>query len=70
MAKIKRERMIGLTENIEAALMMVEDFSGLKPSQYCRQAILEKLVRDGFMQHPAAARFQNNNPQPQNIPAE
>ncbi len=67
MAKIKRERMIGITDAIDAALAMVEDFSGLKPSQYCRQAILEKLVRDGFMQHPAAARLNNN---PQNIPAE
>ncbi len=70
MAKIKRERMIGLTENIEAALMMVEDFSGLKPSQYCRQAILEKLVRDGFMQHPAAAHRNNIINPPQPVPAE
>ncbi len=59
--RIKRERMIGLTDAIEAALTVVEDFSGLKPSQYCRQAILEKLVRDGFMQHPAAAHLKNNN---------
>ena len=42
MAKIKRERMIGLTDAAEAALAMVEDFSGLKPSQYCRQAIIEQ----------------------------
>jgi hypothetical protein len=55
--------MIGLTEQIEAALTMVEDFSGLKPSQYCRQAILERLVKDGFMQHPAAVHLKNNTPQ-------
>lgn len=69
MAKIKRERMVGLTDQIDAALMLVEDFSGLKPSQYCRQAILEKLVRDGFMQHPATAHLKNNN-SPQVAPAE
>jgi hypothetical protein len=69
MAKIKRERMIGLTDQIDAALMVVEDFSGLKPSQYCRQAILEKLVRDGFMQHPAAAHFKNGD-SPQKVAAE
>ena len=68
MAKIKRERMIGLTDAIEAALATVEDFCGLKPSQFCRQAIIEKLVRDGYMAHPAAAHFNNNNPQ--NVPAE
>jgi hypothetical protein len=68
MQKIKRERMIGLTENIDAALALVEDFTGLKPSQYCRQAILERLVRDGFMKHPGAVHLNNNNPQ--NIPAE
>ena len=62
MAKIRRERMIGLTEEIDAALAMVEDFSELKPSQYCRQAIKEKLIRDGLMQHPAAVHF-NNRPQ-------
>ena len=67
MAKVTRERMVGLTENIDSALTLVEDFTGLKPSQYCRQAILERLVKDGFLQHPGAARLNNN---PQNIPAE
>ena len=58
--KLNGRRMVGLTDAIEAALTMVEDFTGLKPSQYCRQAMLEKLVRDGFMQHPGAARLNNN----------
>ncbi len=70
MAKIKRERMIGLTDQIDAALMLIEDFTGLKPSQYCRQAILERLVRDGFLVHPAAAHMKNNNKSPQAVPAE
>ena len=40
MAKIKRERMIGVTVAIDSALALVEDFTGLKPSAYCRVAIL------------------------------
>jgi hypothetical protein len=69
MAKIKRERQIGITLAIDAALAQVEDFTGLKPSAYCRVAILERLVRDGFMQHPAAAHLHNNNT-PQKVAAE
>jgi hypothetical protein len=69
MAKIKRERMIGVTVAIDTALGMVEDFTGLKPSQYCRVAILERLVKDGFMAHPAAAHLHNNN-SPQKVAAE
>jgi hypothetical protein len=42
---------------------MVEEFSELKPSQYCRLAIKEKLIRDGLMQHPAAVHFNNNHSQ-------
>jgi hypothetical protein len=59
MAKIKRERMIGITDAMDTALLLVEDFTGLKPSAYCRVAILERLVKDGFMQHPGASRLQN-----------
>lgn len=60
MAKIKHERMIGLTDAIDVALGMVEEFTGLKPTTYCRQAIREKLVRDGLLQ-PPSAHFKNNN---------
>jgi hypothetical protein len=61
--------MIGITDAIDAALAQVEDFTGLKPSAYCRVAILERLVRDGFMAHPAAAHLHNNNT-PQKVAAE
>ena len=64
--------MIGITDAtdaIDTALALVEDFTGLKASAYCRVAILERLVKDGFMQHPASARFQNNNT-PQKVAAE
>ena len=53
---------VAVTEEIQAALEVAADFSGLKPSQFGRQAIIEKLVRDGFIQHPGMARFENAVP--------
>lgn len=51
-AKIKTELAVGVTEEIKSALEIATEFQGMKPSQYGRQAILEKLVREGFMKHP------------------
>jgi hypothetical protein len=34
-------------------LQIATEFQGMKPSQYGRQAILEKLVREGYLRHPA-----------------
>ena len=51
-AKIKSEMSVGLTPEIESALQVATEFQGMKPSQYGRQAILEKLVREGFLKHP------------------
>jgi hypothetical protein len=59
-AQIKSEMSVGLTPEIEAALQVAVEFVGMKPSQFARQAILEKLVREGFMRHPGMV-FQNNN---------
>jgi hypothetical protein len=61
--KIKVEISVGLTEQIKSALEMASEFTGTTPSQYGRQAILEKLIREQFMQHPGIAHFQNNNHQ-------
>jgi hypothetical protein len=61
-ARILSEMSVGLTPEIEAALEVAADFSGLKPSQFGRQAIIEKLVRDGFIKHPGMARFENAMP--------
>ena len=61
-ARILSEMSVGLTPEIEAALEIASDFSGLKPSQFGRQAIIEKLVRDGFIKHPGMARFDNAVP--------
>ena len=64
----KREKLItqdlavGISAEIDAALKMVSDFSGLRPSQYARQAIIHKLVSDGFMQHPMAGKLNNGVP--------
>ena len=52
-AKIKSEMSVGLTPEIEEAIKIATDFAGIKPSQYGRQAILEKLVREGYLRHPA-----------------
>jgi hypothetical protein len=59
MAKILGEVNVGITEQISEALKIACDFSGLKPSQYCRQAVLCKLVAEGFMQHQMAVKQQN-----------
>ena len=56
-AKIKTEMSVGLTDEIQTALIMATDFVGMKPSQFGRQAILEKLVREGFLRHPGVANY-------------
>jgi hypothetical protein len=56
-AKIKTEMSVGLTDEIQTALIMATDFVGMKPSQFCRQAILEKLVREGFLRHPGISNY-------------
>lgn len=60
-ARILSELSVGLTDEISAALKLASEFAGIKPSQFGRQAILEKLVREGYLQHPAA-RLVNKAP--------
>jgi len=52
-AKVTEELSVGLTGEMLQALAIATEFQGMKPSQYGRQAILERLVREGFLQHPA-----------------
>jgi hypothetical protein len=59
-AKIKREMSVGLTPEIQQALLVATEFQGMKPSQYGRQAILEKLVQQGFLKHPMHRQWENN----------
>ena len=51
-ARIKQELSVGITEEIAASLKVAADFTEIKPSQFGRIAIIEKLCRDGFMRHP------------------
>jgi hypothetical protein len=53
-AKIKLLLTVGVTNEIKNALEMAAEFTGSTCSQLGRQAILQFLVREGFMQHPAA----------------
>ena len=57
-ARIKSEMSVGLTPEIEQALHLATEFQGMKPSQFGRQAILEKLVREGFLKHPMSRHFE------------
>lgn len=52
MALVKTDLVVGITDEINSTLKIATAFTGLKPSQYGRLAILEKLVRDGYMKHP------------------
>jgi hypothetical protein len=61
-AQITCEMMVGITPKIRDAIENACEDIGMKPSQFARQAIVEKLVREGFMTRPLQ-RF--NNPVPQ-----
>ena len=58
---ITKEVFIGLTDEICAALTVACTFSGVKPSIYGRQALLQRLVAEGFMQHPLAHLANNHS---------
>jgi hypothetical protein len=52
-SRISVELFVGVTPEMAQALAMACEFEGVKGSQFGRQAILEKLVRHGYMVHPA-----------------
>ena len=52
MARIKTELAVGVTAEIQAALETAVAFSGIKASQYARIALVEKLTRENFLEHP------------------
>jgi hypothetical protein len=52
-ARINREAIIGVDDQITDALELATAFFGTTVSQYGRAALIEKLCRDGFMRHPA-----------------
>ena len=57
-AKIKTEISVGVTSEILDALGTAVEFSGIRASRYARIALVEKLVREQFMDHPAMHRLQ------------
>jgi len=58
-ARILSELSVGITPEIEKALDIAVEFSGMKASQIGRQALLEKLVREGYLRHPGIINHQN-----------
>ena len=52
-ARIKKEAVIGIDDEIAGALELATAFFQTTVSQYGRAKIIEGLVRDGFIQHPA-----------------
>jgi hypothetical protein len=54
MATLSEEINVSLSPEVATALKLATEFTGLRTSQYGRQAIIEKLVRDQFMAHPMA----------------
>jgi hypothetical protein len=51
-ARVPYEMNVGITAEMQAAMRMICDFTGMRPAQYARQALLEKLVRDRAIASP------------------
>jgi hypothetical protein len=52
---------VGLTKEMETAIAVITAFNAVTPSQYGRRAILNQLVNDGLIQHPAQRLAETNN---------
>lgn len=61
-AQITSEIMVGLTEKIREGIEIACACNGMRPSQYCRQAVFEKLVREGVIEPPTFRRLSNSAP--------
>jgi hypothetical protein len=64
-AQITSEIMVGLTEKIREGIEVACACNGMKPSQYARQAIYEKLCREGVLEPPNFRRLSNSAPEMQ-----
>jgi hypothetical protein len=56
-AVITKELMVGITEKIKDVIENACEDTGARPSQYCRQAIFERLVREGYLSRPRLRKF-------------
>ena len=52
--RIEVELSVGLSLEHQQALTIATDLLGMKASTYARQAVVERLVRDGVLQSPMA----------------
>jgi hypothetical protein len=52
LSKIKKEIVVGIDDETDAALALATAFFQTSVSQYARQKLVEGLVRDGLLQHP------------------
>jgi len=59
-AQITSEIMVGLTEKIREGIEVACACNGMKPSQFCRQAVYEKLVSIGVLEPPSFRRLSNS----------
>jgi hypothetical protein len=56
-ASITKELMVGITEKILTGISAACEDTGMRPSQYCRQAIFERLVREGYLSKPSLRKY-------------
>jgi hypothetical protein len=56
-ARVTIEMTVGLTPEIDEALKIATEFQGVKSSTFVRQAVLQRLVAEGFMPHPVHAKL-------------
>jgi hypothetical protein len=57
-ARIKSELAVGVTPEIREAVEIACEFTGMKQSQFCRIALVEKLVRDNWLKHPGLVHLE------------
>ena len=70
MAAISKNVWVGLTPSILGALESASEFFGQKPSEYARQAIVTRLISDGFIRHPAQPSSDSQRKNREKIPSD
>jgi hypothetical protein len=56
-APITSELMVGINQKIKDGVAAACEDTGDRPSQYCRRAIFERLVREGYLSKSSVRRF-------------
>jgi hypothetical protein len=55
-SKLEREAGVSISTEIDVALTVATKCFGTSQSQYIRQALMERLIREQFLPHPMAAQ--------------